>query len=116
KRTLANSVFNLVVRGAKSFAPSSADIVRYLFRQPGNVVSQCPQIMLDILSVVMEGDFSSSAIVMGKLLRAEAFSERCARKEGSDAESFFFPPGAPRGREACLCRSSGHRLTALTWS
>jgi len=53
---------------------------------------------------------------MGKLLLAEAFSERCARKEGSDAESFFFPPGAPRGREACLCRSSGHRLTALTWS
>src|SRR5262249_28839617 len=57
----------------------------------------------------MEGDFSSSAIVMGKLLLAEVFSERCARKESSDVESGFFPQGAAR---ALLPRSVPKRVAS----
>jgi hypothetical protein len=44
-----NGVFELLVGIAKGLAAGHADIGGYLFRQTGNVVSQCAQVALDIL-------------------------------------------------------------------
>src|SRR6266498_3692927 len=74
--TLANGIFKLLVDVADGFAAGLAHIVCHLLRQAGNVLSQQPQIALDMLDCgdrrgpegSTEGDFGSGTFMENLLV------------------------------------------------